>query len=39
MATFLKRLVLLAVLAAVAWKVNEVMTVKRETRTPELPQT
>lgn len=38
MATFLKRLVLLALLGALVWKINQLMNVKREARTPELPQ-
>jgi hypothetical protein len=38
MARFLKRLVLVAVVAAAAWKLNELMTVTRESRTPELPR-
>lgn len=39
MGTFLKRLLFLVVLAVVAWKVNELMTIQRAGRTPALPQT
>jgi hypothetical protein len=38
MGRFLKRLILLALLAAAARKVNDLMTIQRTAPTPELPQ-
>ena len=38
MGRFLKKLVIIALLAGVAWKINELMTIQREATTPEIPQ-